>query len=384
MTDYRPDRIEPTNDARCAERRPAGASAPSAHDFGGTGSDGSIYIRNLTIPPSELWSAAFHQYHVKLLTDAFADCDFPVPSRAASKEEWDRFDAWKRERGHAGPLALALQHYPVEIEEADIAGVHVAIVTPREGVSPENKNRVLINLHGGGFVYNQGLAVGQLESIPMAALGKIKVVTLDYRQAPDYSYPAATVDVAAVYERLLDRYVPEAIGLFGCSAGGALTSQALAWFQSVGLPRPAAAGIFSIGVTPPCIPAPWGRGWGDSVIWFSTVAPSNQLTQAHRVRWEPTTWYMESADANDSRAYPGLSDTLLAKFPPTLFLSGTRDFALSASVTSHARLVKLGVDSSLYIIEGASHCAHVFAVDTPEAHDAQAYAARWLTTHLTA
>ena len=57
-------------------------------------------------------------------------------------------------------------------------------MTPRNRVSAKNKDRVLINLHGGGF---SGCwpACAELESIPVSALGKIEVVSVDYREGPD-------------------------------------------------------------------------------------------------------------------------------------------------------------------------------------------------------
>jgi hypothetical protein len=60
-------------------------------------------------------------------------------------------------------------------------------------------------------------------------------------------FPAASEDVAAVYKDLLKTYRPENIGIYGCSAGGALTAQAEAWFQDKKLPNPGALGIFGSG-----------------------------------------------------------------------------------------------------------------------------------------
>lgn len=346
------------------------------------GTDGSVHVPELTIPPSDLWSEEFRLYHLSQLTRNAGEPSFPVPARTAVRSAWEDFDAWKYARNHAGPLASLRERHAVEVDETTIDGVRVATVTPRRGIARDNSSRVLINLHGGGFVYNRGLSVGQLESIPVAALGEIKVVTLDYRQAPFHRYPAATEDVERVYRALLRQYEHGAIGIFGCSAGGALTAQAIASFEARGLPRPGAAGVFCIGLPPPCVPPPWGRGWGDSALWLPTVAPGNQLSEADRAMWEPTSWYMEGVELSDPLAYPGSSDEVLTHFPPTLFLSGTRDFAMSPAVASHARLLRLGVDSSLYIMEGAGHSAHVFAVGTPEAHDAHAYVARWFNNHL--
>jgi alpha/beta hydrolase fold len=61
---------------------------------------------------------------------------------------------------------------------------------------------VLINLHGGGFLEGSR-SVSHMESIPITAVAKIKVISVDYRQAPEYRFPAATQDVVAVYRQLL-------------------------------------------------------------------------------------------------------------------------------------------------------------------------------------
>ena len=53
-------------------------------------------------------------------------------------------------------------------------------------------------------------------------------------------FPAASEDIAAAYRALLKDHRPENIGLYGCSAGGTLAAQAVAWLQKEGLPRPGA------------------------------------------------------------------------------------------------------------------------------------------------
>jgi hypothetical protein len=73
-------------------------------------------------------------------------------------------------------------------------------------------------------------ACALLESVPIASVGRFKVITVDYRQAPEATFPVASEDVAAVYKDLLKTYKPENIGVYRCSAGGALTAQAGAWF----------------------------------------------------------------------------------------------------------------------------------------------------------
>ena len=106
--------------------------------------------------------------------------------------------------------------YPAETSDTKIAGVHVVIYTPKDGISARNRDRVLIELHGGGF---SGCWPGcaELESMPIASLGRIKVMAVDYREGPDHKFPSASEDVASVYQELLKTYPSEDIGLYGCS-----------------------------------------------------------------------------------------------------------------------------------------------------------------------
>jgi acetyl esterase/lipase len=82
---------------------------------------------------------------------------------------------------------------------------------------------------------------GLVESIPIASVGAIRVITVDYREGPEYSFPAASEDLAAVYAALLKTYKPRNIGIYGCSAGGILTAQSVAWIGSHGMPSPGAS-----------------------------------------------------------------------------------------------------------------------------------------------
>lgn len=124
-------------------------------------------------------------------------------------------------------IAKAKTRYAVKIEPRTIGGVYTEVITPAEGVSRDKDQRVLVNLHGGGFSLG-ARTNGQLESIPIAGLGKYRVVAVDYRQGPEHRFPAGSEDVTTVYRELLKTYGPEHIGFFGCSAGGLLVAQSLA------------------------------------------------------------------------------------------------------------------------------------------------------------
>ncbi len=130
---------------------------------------------------------------------------------------------------------------PNTIVEQSMAGVPVRTVTP-EGMPESNKDKVLLNLHGGGFTADSG---SYTESIPIASYSKIKVVAVLYRLAPEHPFPAAVDDSVAVYKELLRTYKPNHIAIYGTSAGAILTAQVAAKLKQSGLPLPAALGIFS-------------------------------------------------------------------------------------------------------------------------------------------
>ena len=101
---------------------------------------------------------------------------------------------------------------------------------------------------------------GEVESIPIASLGKIEVISVSYRLAPENVFPAASEDVAAVYRALIKTYRLQDIGAYGCSAGGVLTAEAIAWFNKMHLPMPGAIGTFcGLRVILEVILPTWGR-----------------------------------------------------------------------------------------------------------------------------
>lgn len=269
------------------------------------------------------------------------------------------------------------KRYPVEIEATKLAGVPVQVITPRGGVARRNQHRVLINLHGGGFSVGAGI-VGALESVPVASLLAIKVVTVDYRQGPEHKFPAASEDVAAVYQALLKTVGPQGIGIYGCSAGGVLTAQAVAWIDREKLPRPGAIGML-------CGSA---AGWigGDS----ATVGLLLSATEPEPGELGPplpelsNVAYFNGARPDDPLVLPIRSGALLARFPPTLIVSSTRDFALSPAVYTHTQLVKHGVDAELHVWDGLTHAFFVEDPDLPESAEVWNVLSRFFDRHLRA
>ena len=233
-----------------------------------------------------------------------------------------------------------VRRYAVTVTIETIAGVDTEVFTPMDGVAEANKQSVLINLHGGGFV-SGSRTLSHVESMPIAAVAKRRVISIDYRQGPEHTFPAATDDIIAVYKALLLNYQSESIGLFGCSAGAALAAQTIARLQEEGLPLPGAL-VMSASAA-----GPWdvGDSWRHSQT--KTGAPTVPTTLENV--------YFQGADVHSPSVFPGHSAELMATFPPTLLASSTRDFALSSVLLSHTQLVSLGVKADLHVWEGLDH-----------------------------
>jgi monoterpene epsilon-lactone hydrolase len=255
--------------------------------------------------------------------------------------------------------------YSVAITTQQTGGIYTEVFVPRNGISRVNENRILVNLHGGGFL-GGSLTLSHLESVPIAAVGRIKVVSIDYRQAPEYRFPAASEDVAAVYRELLKSYRPKNIGIYGCSAGGLLTAETVAWLQAQHLPPPGAVGMFCAGASY------WTEG--DSGYLGSAMLGIS-LARAHE---NP---YFRNASPEDPLAFPAQSLTVMAKFPPSLLISGTRDLALSSVVHTHSLLIAQGVESDLLVWEGLGH-AFFFDPDLPESREVYGIIAKFFDRHL--
>lgn len=263
-------------------------------------------------------------------------------------------------------LEAQRRHFNVRMTEGRIGGVEVQYFEPAAGIAPANKDRVLINLHGGAFAIGWGI-VSQIESIPIAATAGIKVVSVNYRMFPEGKFPAGSEDVAAVYSELLKSHAPSNIGIYGCSAGGMLTSQSVAWFDKEGLPLPSSIAILSAAID--------AKFSGDSAY----VTPNfGSFLQAPNGQLPP---YFMGADMMDPLVSPSSSPDLLKKFPPTLLLTGTRAGDMSATVQSQLTLLDAGVDARMLLWDGVDHC-FTYNPDLPESRAAYRHVAQFFERNM--
>jgi monoterpene epsilon-lactone hydrolase len=138
---------------------------------------------------------------------------------------------------------LSAQPLPgeVTVTAAELGGVPTAEITV-DGIEPHH---VVLYFHGGVYVMGDAALAAELAS-QVGRRTQAKVISVDYRLAPEHPYPAAVDDAHAAYKALLeDGFDPSDIVFAGESAGGGLAIATLVNARDHGLPLPAAAYVMS-------------------------------------------------------------------------------------------------------------------------------------------
>ena len=262
-------------------------------------------------------------------------------------------------------LATALEHFAVDIARGEMGGVAVDIVTPAGGAKDD---RTLICLHGGAFMWGRG-AGALLEAVPVAATAGLRVIAVEYALAPEQAFPAAVDDVLAVFRALTAEMPASRIGIYGCSAGGVLTAQTIARLLADGLALPGATVMLC------------GTGLemaGDSAMTAALLTGRPPETSPLNLASLP---YFVDCDIGSALVFPGEHRGVLARFPPSLLVTGTRDFAASSVATMHRRLRAAGAEAELLHFDGMWHAFHM-ATTLPEAHETFAAMSRFFDRRL--
>jgi epsilon-lactone hydrolase len=256
----------------------------------------------------------------------------------------------------------------VKVEKTTIDGVRAFIVTP-DVIAPDNRNRLLIHVHGGCYVLNPGEAALP-EAMFMAGFGHFKVIAVDYRMPPEAYFPAALDDGITVYKNALKTMNPKNIAIFGSSAGGALTLEMILKAKQDGLPMP--------GAIAPGTPMADVTKVGDTFVTNAML--DNVLVSPDGFCDAGTKVYANGHDLKDPLLSPVYGD--MNGFPPTILTSGTRDLLLSNTVRVHRKLRQAGIEAMLQVFEGQSH-AQFYRDDTsPEAKEAFEEIAGFFDKHL--
>ncbi|WP_037913053.1 alpha/beta hydrolase [Actinacidiphila yeochonensis] len=226
----------------------------------------------------------------------------------------------------------------------------------------------LLYLHGGGYVIGSpdthvGL-VGEL-----ARRAGLRATSVDYRKAPEHSFPAAVDDGLAAYRELLAADTdPRDLVLAGDSAGGGLSLATLLAAREAGLPQPAAVALFS--------------PWTDLTLSGASIRSKDDadpiFVEADLRAYADL--YVGAGDRAHPLASPLFAD--LTGLPPLLVQVGANEVLLDDAVRLAGRAAADDVEVTLEVGPGLPHVFQLHYGRLDEADAALDRAARFLTAHL--
>ncbi len=127
-------------------------------------------------------------------------------------------------------------------EIIQLSNSEIEIFTPLQ----VKTNRVILQIHGGGYVRGLRNIYRDFSVMYSKKSQYATVVTLNYRLAPKYPYPAALEDALEAYQWILKSgYVGEEIVIVGDSAGGGLSLALMMYLRDHGYILPAGIIVMS-------------------------------------------------------------------------------------------------------------------------------------------
>lgn len=255
--------------------------------------------------------------------------------------------AERREEAVSASAAVAAQ---VPVHPEVVGGVFVE----RHDGFPARGRGVLLFAHGGAYVTGSPQTHRALAAHIAAASG-LPLLSVDYRLAPEWPFPAGRDDIVAVYEALV-RSDETSIALVGDSAGGGLMMQAALAIRDADLPAPAAVAVTSPWVDLTCRGASHETQRAEDRM----LSRAGLLLDASR--------YLGGRNADDPRISPLHAD--LNGLPPVLIQVGESEILADDAIRLTEALQRDGVPVELEIWEGMTHAWYAFRGMLPESEGA--------------
>jgi monoterpene epsilon-lactone hydrolase len=262
--------------------------------------------------------------------------------------------------------AIEAQPLPadVTVTAADLGGVATAEITV-DGIEPRH---AVLYFHGGVYVMSDAFLAAGLAS-QVGRRTQAKVISVDYRLAPEHAYPAAVDDALAAYEALLDNgTAPSDIAFAGESAGGGLVVATMVNARDHGLALPAAAFVMSpyVDLT---LAGPSMETKGDLDPLLSQELLEPRVAD-----------YVQGRDASLSLISPVFAD--LSGLPPLIIQAGSHEVLLDDAVRLAGQAASADVEVTLDITPEVPHVFQAYAAMLDEAAAALDRAGQLLSVHL--
>jgi acetyl esterase/lipase len=239
--------------------------------------------------------------------------------------------------------------------------IHMRIYTPKTG---KDSYPVIVYYHGGGWVIAD-LDTYNASAEGLANTAEAVVVSVGYRQAPEYKFPTAHNDSYAAYEWTVKNAAsikgdPNRIALVGESAGGNLAAAVSMMARDKGMQLP----VHEVLVYP--------------------IAGHDFTTESYREseNVKPLSsglmkWFFDkylNSPAEGDNPMISLVKADLKGMPPTTIIGAQYDPLRTEGKTLADNLEKAGVRTSHKVYDGTTHEFFGMAAVVPKAKEAQAMA----------
>jgi len=227
------------------------------------------------------------------------------------------------------------------------------------------EDRVMLYFHGGGWVLGSAYAFRPL-TVALGKVTKMRVLSVNYRLAPEHPYPAALQDCTKAYKWLLRQgFKPSNIIIAGDSAGGNLTLTTILNLRDNGIPLPKGTVCFSPHTT------------------FDTFDLSHGetdpiLADIGTFWWVPAYLGIENpVNPQNFLVSPLLGD--LKGFPPVLVQATPLEILFEPARQFVEKAKAAGVDAALQTWDGMIHVWQFFGLGVfPEAQEALNKVGEWV------
>ena len=220
-----------------------------------------------------------------------------------------------------------------------IAGVPVEWGKPEH---QEKNNKLIFHVHGGGF----SIGAPQCDRYALSGLAARtgwNTISIDYRLAPEYKYPAPIEDCMKVYTALLEQgYSAGNICFLGESAGGAIVLSLAAYCKKHGIPMPGAICSVSPSVD-----------FNFASKSLHTYADREMIVNCN-VAEQVRDLYFGDQDPSDPVASPVFSD--VSGWPPVYLYVATEEILFDESLRMYLKLEDSNIPVKLSVAEGLYHC----------------------------
>lgn len=255
-------------------------------------------------------------------------------------------------------------HPTAQVTPIQADGVAAELISLPQG----STDRIILYLHGGGFAMGSCQTYRRLAA-DIAAAANGRVLSIDYRLAPEHPYPAALEDTLTAYRWLINtlEFLPSQVAIAGDSAGGNLALAALVSLKDGGDELPASA----ILISPYCDQTQTSS----TITTHAAVDPmiSPQLLDT------VTRWYAGDTDLKQPLISPLYAD--LSALPALLIHVGAAEVLLDDALQLARKVGLANGAVELKVWQDMIHCFHLFAPQLAEGRQAIAEIGAFLHRH---